>query len=90
MTDASTPETPAVAAPAAPSAPKVKARLPFQRACNEKDAKGKICAGHLKRWYGASEDLKRQHGEELYRCEYCHTIYKPTPGYEQRSGTLQF
>ena len=90
MTDASTPETPAVAAPAAPAAPKVKSRLPFQRACNEKDAKGKLCAGHLKRWYGAPADVKRQHGEDIYRCEHCHTIYKPTPGYEQRSGTLQF
>ena len=76
------------AAPA--TAPKVKTRLPFQRACNEKDEKGKICAGHLKRWNGASEEIKRQHGEELYRCEYCRTIYKPTTGYEQRSGTLQF
>ena len=90
MTDASSPETPAVATPAAPATPKVKARLPFQRACNEKDAKGKICAGHLKRWYGGSEDLKRQHGQDLYRCEHCHTIYQPAPGYEQRSGTLQF
>ncbi|OFW43057.1 MAG: hypothetical protein A3J28_16965 [Acidobacteria bacterium RIFCSPLOWO2_12_FULL_60_22] len=77
-------------APAPPTAPKVKVRIAFQRACNEKDAKGKICAGHLKRWYGASEEIKRQHGDELYRCEHCHTIYKPAPGFEQRSGTLQF
>ena len=70
--------------------PKVKTRLPHQRACNEKNEKGKLCAGHLKRWSGASEELKRQYGEELYRCEHCHTIYLPTPGFNSRSGTLQF
>jgi len=71
---------------------KIKQRLPYQRACNEKDEKGKLCAGHLKRWYGFGEDLKRQYGEkiEVYRCEYCKSIYLPTPGYEGRSGTLQF
>src|SRR4029077_9785270 len=30
---------------------KVKRRIPRMRACNEKDAKEKLCAGHLKRWY---------------------------------------
>ena len=90
MTEASTPETPAPAAPEAPKAPGVKIRLPFQRACNEKNDKGKLCAGHLKRWYAADAAVKRQHGEDLSRCEHCHTIYKPSPGFEQRSGTLQF
>lgn len=90
MTEAPAPETPASETAAAPATPPVKTRLPFQRACNEKDAKGKLCAGHLKRWYAAPADLKRQHGEELYRCEFCRTIYRPAPGYEQRSGTLQF
>jgi rubredoxin len=90
MSESPTPETPASAAPEAPVAPGVKTRLPFQRACNEKNAKGKLCSGHLKRWYAASADLKRQHGEDLYRCEHCHTIYKPAPGFEQRTGTLQF
>src|ERR1039458_9117160 len=27
---------------------KVKRRIPRMRACSEKDAKGKLCAGHLK------------------------------------------
>ena len=31
--------------------PKVKIRKHRQRSCDEKDAKGKLCAGHLKRWY---------------------------------------
>jgi hypothetical protein len=79
-------------APAAPAATKVKTRLPYQRSCNEKNDKGKLCAGHLKRWYGFGEDIKRQYGEnaEIYRCEYCHTLYLPAPGYDSRSGTLQF
>jgi len=72
------------------STPKVKTRLPHQRACNEKNEKGKLCAGHLKRWYDASAELKKQYGEELYRCEHCHTIYLPATGFEGRSGTLQF
>jgi len=72
--------------------PKVKTRLPFQRACNEKDEKGKLCAGHLKRWYHYGEEIKRLYGEnaEIYRCEYCHTLYLPAPGFDSRSGTLQF
>lgn len=88
-------ETPQAAAPAAEPAsvgPKVKTRLPYQRACNEKDAKGKLCAGHLKRWYGYPEDLKKQYGAnaEIYRCEHCHTVYLPAPGFPDRTGTLQF
>ena len=77
---------------AAPPKPQIKTRLPFQRACNEKDAKGKLCAGHLKRWHGFGEEIKRQCGEdaEVYRCEHCRTIYLPTPGLNSRSGTLQF
>lgn len=91
-----TPQPPAQATPQdetkAPSKPKIKTRMPYQRSCNEKDAKGKLCAGHLKRWYGFGDDIKKQYGEnvEIYRCEYCHTLYLPAPGYESRSGTLQF
>lgn len=82
MTDAST----------AGKTPTVKTRLPFQRACNEKDAKGKLCAGHLKRWYGFGDDIKKQYGEDadVYRCEHCHTVYLPAPGFQPRTRTLQF
>ena len=74
------------------STPKIKTRLPFQRACNEKDEKGKLCSGHLKRWSGYGDDLKKQYGEhaEIYRCEHCHTVYLPAPGFKPRTGTLQF
>ena len=96
MTDApATPETPKApveTTAAAPAKPGVKTRLPYQRACNEKDAKGKLCSGHLKRWYNYADEIKRQYGSdaEIYRCEHCHTVYLPTPGYQSRSGTLQF
>ena len=71
---------------------KVKVRLPRQRACNEKDEKGKICAGHLKRWYFAGEDVQQQLGKdtEVYRCEKCKTLYLPNPEETPRTGTLAY
>jgi len=58
---------------------KVKRRFARMRACNEKDAKGKLCAGHLKRWYFFGDEVKRQLGAsaEVYRCERCQTLYLP-------------
>jgi hypothetical protein len=69
---------------------KVKRRLLRMRACNEKDAKGKLCAGHLKRWYFFGEEVKRKFGPEaeIYRCEHCKTLYLPNPDETPRSGTL--
>ena len=69
---------------------KVKQRLLRMRACNERNAKGKICAGHLKRWFHLSEEAKQRFGRaaELYRCERCHTIYLPNPDEPPRSATL--
>jgi hypothetical protein len=95
---AAAPNPPAPAAPAppaeakAPAKPGIKTRFPYQRSCNEKNEKGKLCAGHLKRWYGFGDEVKRQYGPdaEVYRCEYCQTLYLPAPGYERRTGTLQF
>ena len=66
---------------------KVKYKKPYQRACNEKDDKGKICAGHLKRWFYLSDrieqacgDVKAAYGPqaEVYRCEHCKTLYLPS------------
>jgi hypothetical protein len=100
MSDTATPNPTPSSAPAPEVAPvaapiprkTVKTRLPYQRACNEKDEKGKLCAGHLKRWYGFGDEIKRQYGAdaEVYRCEFCKLVYLPAPGYESRSGTLQF
>ena len=69
---------------------KVKRRIPRMRACNEKDEKGKLCAGHLKRWYFFGEEVQRLFGKdaEIYRCERCKTLYLPNPEEEPRTGTL--
>ncbi len=67
---------------------KVKMKKAFQRSCNEKDEKGKLCAGHLKRWFYLSDmveqkcgDMERAWGKnaEVYRCEHCKTLYLPNP-----------
>ena len=71
---------------------KVKLRTPRMRACNEKDAKEKLCAGHLKRWYFFGDEVKKKFGAdvEIYRCEHCKTLYLPNPEEEPRTGTLSF
>ena len=68
---------------------KVKEKKPGQRACDEKDAKGELCVGHLKRWYyddphrlysaPEEEEAIKEFGKgaEVYRCERCHTLYRP-------------
>jgi hypothetical protein len=71
---------------------KVKERVPRMRACNEKDEKGKLCAGHLKRWYFFGEEVIRKYGAdaEVYRCEHCRTLYLPNPQEEPRTDTLSW
>src|SRR5581483_11769595 len=44
---------------------KVKIKKPGQRACNEKDAKGKLCGGHLKRWYYVDDIMEREHDGDV-------------------------
>jgi hypothetical protein len=84
--------TPAAAAPAENAPPKVKVRAPRQRACDEKDAKGKLCCGHLKRYYDYPEEIAALVGGphvELYRCEFCKTLYKPNMAEMSQSYTLR-
>jgi hypothetical protein len=93
-TPAPTPAAPVAAAPAAEAAPpeiKIKVRKPKQRACDEKDAKGKLCAGHLKRWYDYPKEVEALIGKdaEIYRCEFCKTLYKPDPKQMPQSFTLR-
>jgi hypothetical protein len=52
---------------------KLKIKKPGQRSCNEKDAKGKLCGGHLKRWYYMS-DVKEQACGDVAK-----TLYLPNP-----------
>ena len=67
---------------------KLKIKKPGQRACNVKDEKGKICGGHLKRWFYMADVTEQQCGDvarvlgpdaEIYRCEFCKTLYLPNP-----------
>ena len=80
------PETAPTEAPQLPKH-KVKYKKPFQRACNELNAKGKLCGGHLKRWFYLADVLEQACGDvrqtfgdhaELYRCEHCKTLYLPS------------
>ena len=96
-TPAAPPPTPSAAAAAVPveAAPKetnIKVRKPKQRSCDEKDAKGKLCAGHLKRWYDYPKDVEAKIGKdaEIYRCEFCKTLYKPDPKQMPHSFTLRY
>ena len=68
---------------------KLKVKKEGQRACNEKDEKGKFCGGHLKRWFYMQDVVERECGDiekamgpnaEIYRCENCKALYLPTPG----------
>ena len=77
---------------------KVKDKKPGQRACDEKDAKGELCVGHLKRWYyyhplrlafsEEEEAARKEFGNnaEIYRCERCHTLYRPVPADRSTAG----
>ena len=98
--EASAPATPATPAPAAEQAaataeatpPKIKIRKHKQRSCDEKDAKGKLCAGHLKRWYDYPKEVEALLGPnaEIYRCEFCKTLYRPDPKQMPNSYTLRY
>jgi hypothetical protein len=80
---------------------KVKEKKPGQRACDEKDAKGEFCCGHLKRWYyyhpqrlsfsAEEEQARKEFGDhgEVYRCERCHTLYRPVPT-DRSTATQKF
>jgi hypothetical protein len=82
------------AAPAAEpaAAPKIKAKKATQRSCDEKDAKGKLCCGHLKRWYDYPKEIVALVGPkaEIYRCEFCKTLYKPDLSQPPHSYTLRY
>jgi len=81
-----------VAEQAAPALTKVKVRKHRQRSCDEKDAKGKLCAGHLKRWYDYPKEIEHLVGPkaEIYRCEFCKTLYRPDPEQLPHSFTLRY
>src|SRR5712692_8195134 len=73
------------------ASPKIKTRKPKQRACDEKDEKGKLCNGHLKRYYEYPKEVAAIIGSkaEIYRCEFCKTLYRPDPVQQPQSYTLR-
>ena len=73
-----------------PDGTKVKRRMLRMRACTEKDAKGKMCRGHIKRWFDLTEEARQFAGKnaEVYRCERCHTMYLPNVEERSRTQTL--
>ena len=82
------PETMATEPPQLPKH-KLKYKKQFQRACNEPNEKGKLCGGHLKRWFYLADVLEQACGDvrqafgdqmEIYRCEHCKTLYLAGPG----------
>ncbi len=79
---------------AAPEAqqPKIKVKKRGQRSCDEKDEKGKLCCGHLKRWYDYPKEIEALIGAkaEIYRCEFCKTLYRPDPSELPHSYTLRY
>ncbi len=66
-----------------------RTKKPGQRACDVKNAKGKLCCGHLKRWYTYGEDLTQQVGKdaEIYRCERCRSLYQADPADDSTAGS---
>jgi hypothetical protein len=80
------------AAETEPTEIKIMVRKPKQRSCDQKNAKGKLCAGHLKRWYDYPKEVEAKIGKgaEIYRCEFCKTLYKPDPKQMLHSFTLRY
>jgi hypothetical protein len=70
----------------------VKRLKPRQRACDELNEKGKPCFGNLKRWYDYPPDVEALVGvkKEIYRCEFCKTIYTPDLSEAPNSFTVRY
>lgn len=80
------------ASPPVAAFPKIKSKQPGQRACDELTEKGKLCCGHLKRWYDYPGEIESLIGAdaEIYRCEFCLTLYKPDLSRPPHSYTLRY
>jgi hypothetical protein len=62
-----------------------------QRVCDEINAKGKLCLGHLKRWYSVPVEVANRFGKdtEIYRCDKCHVLYHPS-SFDRSSAGQKF
>ena len=64
------------------AAPKVPKRITnAQTVCNEKNAKGKLCNGHLKqlRTAGEAAEIHLRGDDVLFKCQTCGTLYMGPP-----------
>lgn len=73
----------------------VKRRMMRMRACTQKDAKGKMCRGHIKRWFAPTAEARQFAATlggtpEIYRCERCKTIYVPNAAEPPRTQTMSW
>ena len=68
-------------APTAASAPLPKRITNAQTVCNEKNAKGKLCNGHLKqlRTAGEASEVHLRGDDVLSKCQTCGTLYMGPP-----------
>ena len=66
----------------------LKEKKSGQRACDEKNSKGNLCLGHLKRWYQPDPAVLKELGNktEIYRCERCHALYRASPADDSTAG----
>src|SRR4029079_5404130 len=76
-TDTNTANTPA----SATAAPVPKRIVNAQTVCNEKNAKGKLCNGHLKqlRTAGEEAEIHLRGDDVLFKCQVCGTLYMGPP-----------
>ena len=66
----------------------LREKKPGQRACDVKDEKGKLCVGHLKRWFTPDETVAKELGPsaEVYRCERCQVLYRAAATDDSTAG----
>jgi hypothetical protein len=52
-----------------------------QTVCTIKDAKGNICAGHVKQWFTAPPEVlaKAAPDNTIHRCQRCFAVYEGPP-----------
>jgi hypothetical protein len=81
MTTASETNSPDQVSPAATTAPVPKRITNAQTVCNEKNAKGKLCNGHLKqlRTAGEAAEIHLRGDDVLFKCQTCGTFYMGPP-----------
>src|SRR5467141_1102487 len=68
--------------PAAPATAPIPKRITnAQTVCNEKNAKGKLCNGHLKQLRTAGEpaEIHLRGDDVLFKCQTCGTLYMGPP-----------